>query len=142
MDKWDDFESHAGEDLSTSDDGLWQPMTDARIRAVIPLAPEGWLLFGERGLASVDRPVLIIVGSNDQLYSEDLVIFKNLGTPDRFLISIVGQNHMMIFNPEMLGRMKHFTVAFFETYLQGHQEYADYFSEKFVSQYQDLVLGK
>ncbi|MGD9002083.1 MAG: hypothetical protein PVF04_05400, partial [Anaerolineae bacterium] len=53
--EWDEFAAHAGEDISASDDGLWQPMTDARIRAVMPLAGEGWLLFGEKGLAAVDR---------------------------------------------------------------------------------------
>jgi len=47
---WDQFATHAGESITTSDDGLWQPMTDERIRAVMPMAPEGVALFGERGL--------------------------------------------------------------------------------------------
>jgi predicted dienelactone hydrolase len=142
VDKWDEFETHAGVALSDSDDGLWQPMTDIRIRAVIPLAPEGWLLFGERGLATVDRPMLFIVGTNDQLYSEDVLIFQNLGTRDRFLVSFVGQTHMMIFNPEQAKHMRHFVAAFFGTYLQGHQDYAEYFSQDFVAQYPTLAWGE
>ena len=60
---WDDYAAHAGEAITQSEDGLWQPMTDERIRAVMPMAGEGWWLFGERGLAAVDRPALILVGS-------------------------------------------------------------------------------
>jgi predicted dienelactone hydrolase len=142
VDNWNEFEAHAGEALSDRDDGLWQPMTDARIRAVMPMAPEGWLLFGQRGLAAVDRPVLIVVGMNDLLYSEDMLIFENLGTPDRFLISFVGQDHMMVFNPEQVMHMKHFAAAFFGYYLQGRLDYADYFSQEFIAQYPALAWGE
>jgi predicted dienelactone hydrolase len=141
-DNWNEFEAHAGATLIDSNDGMWQPMTDARIRAVMPMAPEGWLLFGKRGLATVDRPMLFIVGTNDQLYSEGVLIFQNVGTRDRFLISFVGQNHMMIFNPEQVKHMKHFAVAFFGTYLQGRQAYAEYFSKDFVALYPALMWGE
>jgi predicted dienelactone hydrolase len=142
VDKWNEFEAHAGEELTASDDGLWQPMTDACIRAVIPMSPDGWLLFGQRGLAAIDRPVLIIVGTNDPFYSEDVLIFEDLGTPDRFLISFVGQDHMMIYNPEQVKHMKHFVVAFFGYYLQGRLDYAEYFSQDFVAQYSALAWGE
>jgi predicted dienelactone hydrolase len=141
LDKWDEFEAHAGGELTVSDDGLWQPMTDPRIRAVMPMAPEGWLLFGEEGLSAVDRPVFIIVGTLDEYHSEDVLIFENLGTPEKFLISFVGKGHELIFVPKMTERMKHFAVAFFGTYLQGQEGFSEYFSEEFVSQYQDLVWG-
>jgi predicted dienelactone hydrolase len=142
MDQWEAFAEHAGDMITTSEDGLWQPMTDERIRAVMPLATDGWLLFGEQGLMAVDGPVLMIVGTNDNgTYQEDTLIYENLGTPDRFLISFVGKDHMMIYNPEMVGRMKHFAVAFFSTYLTGRQEYAEYFSEDFIAQYPDLEWG-
>ena len=64
---WNEFADHAGKAITTSEDGLWQPMTDERIRAVIPMAPEGWWLFGEKGLAAEDRPALMMVGSLDTL---------------------------------------------------------------------------
>ena len=44
---WEEFSDHAGIAITTSNDGLWQPMTDERIRAVMPMAGEGWWLFGE-----------------------------------------------------------------------------------------------
>ena len=37
---WDEFSDHAGTALTASSDGLWQAMTDERIRAVMPMAPE------------------------------------------------------------------------------------------------------
>lgn len=138
---WDEFIAQAGEAITVSEDGLWQPITDERIRAVMPLAGEGWWLFGERGLAAVNRPVLMITATEDELYPENAMIFEHLGTSDKALISFVGQDHMMISDPEMVARMAHFAVAFFGTHLQGRQEYAKYFSESFVARHSDLAWG-
>ncbi len=141
---WEQFAAHAGEALTTSDDGLWQPMTDERIRAVMPMAPEGAWLFGERGLAAVNRPTLIIGATEDKdcdYHREAVYIFEHLGTPDRAMISFVGQGHMMVFDSDPAARMKHFATAFFGYHLQGRADYAEYFSEDFVAQYDDLAWG-
>lgn len=138
---WDEFAAHAGEEITVSQDGLWQPMTDARIRAVMPIAGEGWWLFGESGLAKVDRPVLMIVATLDELYRENVLIFEHLGTPEKALISFVGLTHMMIYDDQEVARMAHFVVAFFGYHLQGRQDLAWYFSEDFIAQYEDLVWG-
>ncbi len=138
---WDAFAAHAGSAITTSDDGLWQPLTDPRIRAVIPLACEGWWLFGERGLAAVDRPTLMLAGTADELYAENALIFEHLGVADKRFISFVGQGHMMIMDGEPIARMAHFAAAFFGVYLQGRQEWARYFSESFVSNYADMKWG-
>ena len=138
---WDDFGAHAGEAITASEDGLWQPMTDARIRAVMPLAAEGWWLFGERGLAAVDRPTLMIVATQDGQYSENVLIYEHLGTPDKAFISFVGPGHMMVYDPEMVARTAHFAVAFFGYHLQGREDLAYYFSEDFVAQHDDLAWG-
>ena len=138
---WDEFTAHAGEAITRSEDGLWQPMTDKRIRAVIPMAAEGWWLFGERGLAAEDRPALMIAGSLDTLYAENALIFEYLGTPEKTMVSIIDRDHGMISFPEIKARMAHFMVAFFGYYLQGREDYAEYFSEQFVAQYNDLAWG-
>jgi len=138
---WGAFAAHAGEAITASEDGLWQPMTDARIRAVMPLAGEGWWLFGERGLSAVDRPTLILVATQDQLYLENALIFEHLGTPDKAMISFVGQDHMMVYDGKAVARMAHFAVAFFGYHLQGRQDLAWYFSEDFVAQHVDLAWG-
>ncbi len=69
--KWDEFAAHVDPSITASEDGLWQPLTDERIRAVMPMAGEGWWLFGERGLAAVDRPILIIVATEDELVQRE-----------------------------------------------------------------------
>ena len=139
--EWDEFAALAGEAITASEDGLWQPMTDERIRAVMPLAGEGWWLFGERGLAAVDRPSLIIVATQDGLYPENALIFEHLGTPEKALISFVGPGHMMVYDFRMVARMAHFAVAFFGYHLQGRDDWAEYFSEDFVAQHNDLAWG-
>jgi predicted dienelactone hydrolase len=139
--KWEDFAAYAGAAITASEDGLWQPMTNERIRAVLPMAGEGWWLFGERGLATVDRPTLIIVATKDGLYPENVLIFEHLGISDKALISFVGRDHMMVYEPKMVARMAHFAVAFFSYHLQGRKDLEWYFSEDFVTQHDDLAWG-
>ena len=142
--QWDDFAALAGEEITTSDDGLWQPISDSRIRAVAPLAPDGAWLYGQRGLAAVELPTLIIVGTEDTISSysmESVYIYEHLGTPDKVLISYIGEDHMMAFDTEPSARMNHFVTAFFGYFLQGRADYAEYFSEDFVAQFDDLAWG-
>lgn len=141
---WKEFSAHAGQALTSSNDGLWQAITEKRISAVIPMAPEGAMLFGERGLAAVDRPTLILVGTEDtscDYNRESVFIYDHIGTPDKALISFVGEDHGMLFSDESHLKMKHFVTAFFGYHLQGRDEYADYFSEKFVSRQEGLAWG-
>jgi predicted dienelactone hydrolase len=138
---WDAFTAHVGEAVTASEDGLWQPLTNERIRAVMPMAGEGWWLFGERGLAAANRPTLMIVATQDELYPENAQIFEHLGTPDKTLISFVGQDHIMVYDPEMIARMAHFATAFFGYHLQGREDLAQYFSEDFVTGHDGLAWG-
>ena len=138
---WEAFTTLIGESITSSEDGLWQPMTDQRIRAVMPMAGEGWWLFGERGLAAIDRPVLILVATNDELYPQNALIFEHIGTPDKAMISFMNLDHMMVFKKDQVTRMAHFTVAFFGYHLQGHDDYARFFSEEFVAQFDNLAWG-
>jgi predicted dienelactone hydrolase len=141
---WEEFSDHAGSAITTSNDGLWQPMTDERIRAVMPMAPDGAILFGERGLSSIDRPTLIIGATEDDICTykhEAVYIFEHISESNRTMISFVGKGHMMIYNASQVSRMKHFATAFFGFYLQGREDYREYFSEEFVSQFADLAWG-
>jgi predicted dienelactone hydrolase len=141
---WEAFAAHAGAAITTSEDGLWQPMTDDRIKAVIPMAPEGAWLFGERGLETVDRPIMMFGATDDDLnyYGlEAVYIYEHLGTPDGIMISFVGAGHMMIFDANQVKRMKHFVTAFYGYHLQGREDYAGYFSKDYVSQQEGLSWG-
>jgi predicted dienelactone hydrolase len=142
--KWEMFTENIGEDITESEDGLWQPITDPRIKAVMPMAAAGAWFFGERGLAAVDRPTLIIAGTEDNIVPyqyESAYIYENLGTPEKYLISFVGQGHMMVFNSKQVEKINHFATAFFGYYLQGRDEYEFYFSENFINQFDDLAWG-
>ena len=79
--------------------------------------------------------------TGDDLYRENALMFEHLGSPDKALISFVGPDHMMVFQPEWQDRMAHFAVAFFGYHLQGKPEYRGYFSQDFVSQFNYLKWG-
>lgn len=137
-DRWEWFASEAGAKITDTTDGLWQPMTDPRIRAVMPMACDGWLLFGERGLAAVDRPVLMIVANRDELFGETNLIFRHLGTNDRRFIAFKDLDHTMIYDDQQVSRIAHFAVAFFGTTLQGNKDYPRYLTEEFVKKHAEL----
>lgn len=141
--KWDEFAVHVGDEITAGTDGLWLPVTDERIRAVMPMAVDGAWLYGERGLAAVDRPVLMIQASEDSKYqpTEAAFIFEHLGFPEKSMVSFIGKEHMMVTKPDQQKQMRHFVVAFFGYHLQGHEDYLEYFSEDFVSKFEVLAWG-
>jgi predicted dienelactone hydrolase len=142
--RWDEFSSQVSAEISTVSEGLWQPTTDERILAVMPMAPDGAWLYGAEGLAGIKIPAMIIAGTADDLVSYKMTscyVYEHLVNTDKFLISFIGKQHMMVEQTEVINRIKHFTIAFFEYYLQGRTEYADYFSADFVSQFDDLFWG-
>jgi predicted dienelactone hydrolase len=139
--KWDEYVKRAGEAIAPGKDGLWRPMSDERIRAAMPMAGEGWWLFGERGLAAMDRPVLMLAADGDALYAENARIYDHLGTSDKTFISFLGEDHMMVLDERMAERMAHFATAFFGYHLAGREEMAPLFSEAFVAEHDDLAWG-
>jgi hypothetical protein len=85
--------------------------------------------------------MLMIVSTRDIWYRENALMFEYLGTPDKALISFVGEDHLMVYDPRMKARMAHFAAAFFGYHLQGREDLAYYFSEVFVAQHDDLAWG-
>ena len=141
---WDEIVRNAGSLITSGDDGLWNAITDERIRAVMPMAPEGAWLFGEKGLSFVDRPTLIIGATIDgiNIYEiEAVYLFDHIPAAYSTMISFVNQGHMMIYDSVQVARMKHFATAFFGYHLQGKVNYAEYFSESFTNQYDGLSWG-
>jgi hypothetical protein len=95
-------------------------------------------------LEAVNRPAMIVGATKDEGNFYDLeasYIYDHLGTPDRLLVSFIGQGHGMIFNNQQRARMAHFAVAFFGYHLQEQGDYVKYFSQEFIDQYSDLSLG-
>jgi predicted dienelactone hydrolase len=142
--KWDEFAAYVGDEIMASEDGLWQALTDERIRAVMPMAEYGTWLYSEQGLATADRPMFIIAPTADEFIPyqiETAYVFEHVGSPERFLVSFVGRGHMMVIELEHMKRINHFATAFFGTYLLNKSEYREYFSEEFVTQFDDLAWG-
>jgi predicted dienelactone hydrolase len=142
-DKWDEFAAVAGASITRSGDGLWQPLADPRVRAVMPMAPDFYWLFGERGLAAVDRPMLILANSDDVDSPYSLAVETLQHLPEQYgaMITFVGKDHGIIFDPADGDRMRHFVTAFFGYHLLGCGEYAHYFSSEFVAQQAGLAWG-
>lgn len=139
---WDGFILNAGQGLTESEDGLWRPITDERILALIPMSGKGEWLFGPEGLDPVDKAVIITAGTGEGTrYEEGYKIYEELGTSEKIFISFVGQGHMMIFQPTPSSQMRHLAVAFFSYYLKGMEEYLKYFSEDYISQLEGLAWG-
>jgi predicted dienelactone hydrolase len=142
--RWDEFSAQVGPDITTLSEGLWQPTTDGRILAAMPMAPDSAWLYGEEGLSAIHIPSLIIAGTADDLVSYKMTscyVYEHLVNAERYLISFIGKGHMMVENKEVISQINHFAVAFFGYYLQNRIEYAEYFSEDYVSLVHDLAWG-
>ena len=137
---WAAYASAVGNKITESKDGLWQPITDARIRAVVPMGLATPVMFSEHSLAAVDRPMLILEAT-DEWHPIVTHVFEQVGNPEKMMISFINRDHMMVLNPIDAEIMNHFTTAFFGYYLQGRDDYAQYFSEEFVAQFDDLAWG-
>jgi predicted dienelactone hydrolase len=142
--RWEQFTELVGEKITVSEDGLLQPVTDERIRAVMPMAASGAWLYGKRGLEAVDRPVLMVAATEDEYIpyqDETAFIYENLGASEKSLISFIGEDHGMVEESDPVAKMKHFATAFFGNHLQGRKDYAEYLTQDFVSQFNDLSWG-
>ncbi len=93
---WDEFVQKAGSDLTDGADGLWEPITDDRILALITMSGEGEWLFGPKGLADVNKPIIVTAGTNEVVYGENYRIFEEIGSSDKIFISFLGWSHGMI----------------------------------------------
>jgi predicted dienelactone hydrolase len=139
---WPAFEAHAGQEMTESADGLWQPMADARIKAVMPMGPDGAWLFNEHGLAAADKPVFFINAEKEEFYMDEVAyMYDHIGSKEKYLVTFIGREHLMVYDRHALGQMEHFANAFFGYALQGREDYKAYFSEDFVRQYPDLAWG-
>ena len=142
--RWDEFSAQVDPQISTLSEGLWQPTTDNRILAAMPMAPDSAWLYGPAGLASIHIPSLIIAGTADDLVSYKMTsayVYEHLVNAERYLISFIGKGHMMVENAEVISQINHFAVAFFGYYLQTNLDYTEYISEEFVAQVDGLAWG-
>lgn len=135
---WDTFLSDAEKVITINEDGIWQALTDQRIKAFMPLATEGIWLFD---LNLIDRPILMIVGLEDPLYQENTLIFRDLPAEEKDFITVLNKDHMMIYDSDIVAQIAYFATAFFGYHLQGYENYQAYFSEDFLSNFAGYQWG-
>jgi predicted dienelactone hydrolase len=143
---WDAIEAYRGQfdDLEKGD--LWPPITDERIQAALPAIPVNTRMLGERGTTAVTMPTLIIAATADGhlSYEEEVVPFyMQLGTEDRYMLSLINYTHFAHETPAGEMYYKHFSTAFFGYYLQGREDYGEYLTADYVESIDtdDLVWG-
>lgn len=130
--KWDEFEAYAQAAGLIGEERLWKPVTDPRLRAVLPMASSGAWLYGAEGLAAADRPVLMIAMTEDDFSPyefETQFIYDHLGGPEHSMIALVGRTHMSIVESQVTDRLKHFVTAYFGWKLQGKEDYRKFLGE-------------
>ena len=132
---WELIGARAEEVGIATPEGLWASMGDGRIKAVMPMGPEGFDLVGPEGLAGVTAPALLVAAENDQYNDYDPAttsLFEYY--PNAELITFVGADHLMIFEPDAVAQIGRFAVAFFGYHLAGRDDFAPYLTEEFVEQ--------
>ena len=132
---WDRIAARAVEVGIATPEGLWAPMGDERIKAVMPMGPEGFDLIGPEGLAAVTVPALFIAAQDDQYntyFPATTSLFEYY--PNAELITFMGADHMMPFDPDVRIQMGRFAVAFFGYHLAGREDFAPYLTKEFVEQ--------
>lgn len=87
--------------LDAPPDGPWPPTTDPRIGAVIALAPWNAPIFGAEGLATVEVPAMIMVGSADSTTyppRDAYAAYAGVSSPDRHLVVFENGEHLLFAN--------------------------------------------
>ena len=131
--RWEAFAAHAAEVGIAAPEGLWAPIGDGRIKAVMAGGPEGFDLIGPEGLAAVTAPALLVAAKDDQ-YNDYNPATTSLFEyyPNADLITFMGADHLMIFQADAVSQMGRFAVAFFGYYLAGREDFAPYLTKEFV----------
>ncbi len=140
---WTSFKSYYEDQMLPVADGFLQPMTDARVGAIVSFLPCWTSLFGEQGLAMATVPTLLIAAGQDIScpYEKDAAFaYQHLGSADNFLLTLVGAQHDVPRDQDLLATT-HYVNAFFSYELLGMREVEMYFTADFVGQFDNLAWG-
>jgi predicted dienelactone hydrolase len=143
-DEWKNIAAYWGKFHPLEPGQAWPPITDPRIRAVLPIVPAGTTVSGERGLEAATVPTLIMAGTDDGIvpYSREIVpLYNHFGAKDHYLLTLVGYTHSTYLEPNWGGYYRQFATAFFGYYLQGRQDYAGYLTSAYIGGFSDLAWG-
>lgn len=88
--------------LQSMPTGLFPATSDPRIRAALALAPWNAPVFGAAGLASVEIPMMIMVGSDDRTtpaHRDADVIYSEIASRARYEVTLDGATHHVFVGP-------------------------------------------
>ncbi len=114
---WKAFVARGNEAGVATASGLWRAFGDERIRAVMPMMPEGFDLVGQRGIASAHAPALFLAGSQDTITDYDpaaVSLFRHYPDDRVSTVTFVGAGHMLLFSEDGLVQIRRLATAFFE----------------------------
>jgi predicted dienelactone hydrolase len=138
---WDEIAAYHDALVPVSEDGLWSPLTDERIKAIFPLAPCRGHYFGEEGLADMTIPTFIVGATDDESCPYDLdaaYFYEHLGSPDRSLVTLDKRTHIAVIRE--LPLLMTYETAFFGLHLQGKTDYAQYLTPDTASAFRNVTL--
>lgn len=109
------FPSHQAEiaemlGLESVPDGMWPAFYDSRIKAIVPLAPDGDIWGADfEGLIGVKVPTLLMAGSRDLLVigspeadpppeTHAFPMYQQIGSAQKILVGYDDADHMIFFN--------------------------------------------
>jgi predicted dienelactone hydrolase len=116
-------------------DGLWRALGDERIRAVMPMGPQGFEVYGPSGLAHATASALFIAAGSDVENDYDPATTDLYAHyPDAELITFVGAGHIMIEQLDVGSLIRMFATAFFGFHLAGDDRYEPLLTREFVEE--------
>jgi predicted dienelactone hydrolase len=113
--------------------GLWQPVADERVKAVVAMAPCCVDLLGTAGTAEITVPMLVMAGTADTTAPAERngeLAYENASSTERALVLIEDAGHEVyldIYSGEIARAhdlIQHFATGFFLTQLKGDAEAA------------------
>lgn len=125
---WDAFVKRGTEAGVAPATGMWTAFGDERIRAVVPMMPEGFDLVGEGGIASAHASALLIAGSNDltnDYFPAAVSLFEAYPAGRVSMVTFVDASHFLILREGGLLQIRRLTTAFFMARLGGNEAAAD-----------------
>ena len=132
---WDEFVARGAQAGVAPASGMWRAFGDERIKAVMPMMPEGFDLVGERGLASAHAEALFIAGSSDRINDYDpaaVSLFRNYPADRSSMVTFVGADHYLIFGGSGQRQLRRLTTAFFKAHLGGSSAAAELLTESWI----------
>ncbi len=83
--------------LDAAPEGLWEPLNDARIDAIVPMSAGG-SLFNDQGLAEITLPTLVMSGTLDGTVPFDWgsrMIYDHIASTEKILVAFELGDHNM-----------------------------------------------